>query len=507
MTRIGINVAGSSYFGGTRSFSNLLAGSGWSLMDAAGKSVSMPADRMDAQFYPIKLNTGEKVARNIDVPTAALRGEAVDLICRWEGKATAQIWGPMTRNVKVSAQQATFTLDPKLSPGNPMLWLTGLDPGSPLRNVDCREVGADPGALFDPTFLSEVGRFSAIRFLKWAPSVENNRAVTWATRAKAGDGIIVGADGVAIEHMIALANAVNADPWFTIPWNADADYIRQFATLVKAKLNPGLKAYVETSNEVWNWTYPVTAQALKEGKANFPGVDDGTAMMRRYAQRSGEIMDIWSEVFTGQTDRIVRVASFQNGGTWAAGVFLAYADTASKIDAIATAPYFSGTLPANAYVTPDKTTYFFDVHEGVVDGQIKIAAQMKAFAAKHGKRYLAYEAGQHYLSPDDLVQLQHIERHPRMGALYTRYLDGWDAQVGDLMMLFQDYGQISKWGAWGLREFTGQALSDAPKASAVAAWLTAHEPVPPPPPEPDAIDIALKALDDARAAILTLRKD
>jgi hypothetical protein len=49
---------------------------------------------------------------------------------------------------------------------------------------------------------------------------------------------------------VDLANALGASPWFTLPHTADDDYQRQFAALVKARLRPDVKVYVEWSNEV-----------------------------------------------------------------------------------------------------------------------------------------------------------------------------------------------------------------------------------------------------------------
>ena len=59
--------------------------------------------------------------------------------------------------------------------------------------------------------------------------------------------------GVAIEHLIQLAVAQNANPWFNIPTLADDDYITQFGTLVFNQLPSGYKAYVEYGNELWNY--------------------------------------------------------------------------------------------------------------------------------------------------------------------------------------------------------------------------------------------------------------
>jgi hypothetical protein len=59
--------------------------------------------------------------------------------------------------------------------------------------------------------------------------------------------------GCSYEMLIALANEVNANPWFCIPFYASDDFVTSFAKLVKRDLNPWLTPCFEFSNEVWNF--------------------------------------------------------------------------------------------------------------------------------------------------------------------------------------------------------------------------------------------------------------
>ena len=61
-----------------------------------------------------------------------------------------------------------------------------------------------------------------------------------------------------------------------------------------------------------------------------------------------------------------------------------------------------------------------------------------------------------------------------MGAIYTKYLDGWHALGGDLMCLFSSVGGWSKWGSWGLAEYYDQTEADQPKLKAVMDWNRAN---------------------------------
>ncbi len=118
--------------------------------------------------------------------------------------------------------------------------------------------------------------------------------------------------GVPVETMVALANQIGADPWFTIPHQASDDYVRQFAEYVRDNLDPGLKARFEYSNEVWNGGFEQFSYAqgageelFGEGAYPFPG-------LVYYGYRSAEIMSIVNEVFGAEADeRLNNVLSTQ----------------------------------------------------------------------------------------------------------------------------------------------------------------------------------------------------
>jgi hypothetical protein len=460
--KLGMNVSSIAPAGTNRAFSNLTAASGI-VLRTYNSSGTMPADRLDADGNVVLLKAGEYASRVVSAPTKAYRGTSVDIICRWTGTGEASAWGGVVKNVKVSGKTLTFTFVPDGFKGGNVQF-TKIDPTNPVKNIDCRETDASPTAVFDPTFVAMVARYNTIRFMKWQLAVESNKSVTWATRTKVGDADYTGPDGIAIEHLVALANQAKTNPWFCIPWNADEEYIRKFATYVRDNLDPSLVAYVETSNEVWNSAYKVTAQAIAEGVAEgLHPSDKYIAGTKRYAEKTGQVMDIWSAVFAGKMNRIVRVAAAQNG-TYSVGVILGFRDTAKKIDAIATAPYFG--LKLNPGDVTDMDKWFAGALTPKLDLVLNIAGQAKAVAAKYNLRYITYEAGQHVTAPLDVPMLTAINRSPLMGKAYTRYLTKWQSEIGDLMVLFADYGLVSRYGAWGLQEYVGQPLSEAPKAQA-----------------------------------------
>lgn len=463
--KLGVNLEIPTYYGGVRAFSNLILQSPWWLIQG-GVGVQLPADRLNSDQNLIKLASGETASRVIGPPTNALRGQTVDIVCRWAGKAKVLINGAIARNTKVSTHSLTFTFVPNGANGVQFM-ISDLDQADPIRNIDCRETDADPNAFYDPTFVNELKRYDTLRFIKWQAAVEANKAVTWSNRIKAtANSYLSLGDGVPVENMVMLANLTGTNPWFCIPWNADEAYIRGFAEYVRNNLDPSLVAYVELSNEVWNGLYPVTNQAMTEGLAKKLAGDNGSALLRRYAERVGEVMDIWKAVFADSPKRIVRVIATQNAVPWAAETVLNYKDTASKVDALATAPYFEWNFAAGAQIPAD---FFSGSLLRTLDLRLSNAAENKALAVAKGLRYVTYEAGQHVtISGDaDIPMLAQIQRDPRMGDLYTRYLMRWKNEFGDLTILYSAWGPISRYGAWGMQEYLGQSLSEAPKARAV----------------------------------------
>jgi len=461
---------------------NLLAGSGWQFVDATGKWLtSVPADRLDAKKNITMLEGKESAVRSMSIPTKAYSGASVDIICRWKGTAgTVSVSGLAVKNLKRDANSLTFTFVMAPDRSAPNFFFSKMPAGDPLRDIDCRETDADPKLLFHPLAIEDIKRYNSVRFLGWSAGVNNNIAsLTWDSRTKPGDGIIKGPDSVPIEYMVMLANQTQTNPWFLIPWNASEDYVRNMAIYVRDHLDPKLKAHVELSNEVWNWVFPQTVQARDEGKAANLDSNDGIAMLYRYGQRTGEVMDIWSAAYAGQMSRLVRVISFQNGNAWGAKLVLRWDGgngvISKKVDAVATAPYFGYKLAAGSLATTEQVDAFFNTKvDQDIEAAISGAKAVKTLADSYGLRYMTYEAGQHYLSESDVTQLQRISRDYRMGKAYTRYLNRWRNEIGDQITLLSDYGPITKYGAWGLQEYITQPLNEAPKGNAVELFRRSY---------------------------------
>jgi len=457
-TTIGISVSLPTYSGKGRALANLAAGSNWYARDHH----VLGLDEVDEQGNVKKLLPGIGLSRVMTVPNVAEKNPTIR--CTWTGKGLLKPSGRRITGVRSDAHGFTFNLDNQAPPGEAVvvsLNLTEVDSSDPIRDIDCREATMPAATRIDPLFVAALRGFRLIRFMDWQNTNEN-APVTWQTRHLPTAIDTTHRDGVPIEDMIALAKDAGTDAWFNMPYNGDDDYYEHFARLVHDSLPADRTVYVEFGNEVWNHAFKVAAQAMREGQAANLSSNPNEAGLRRYAQRLAHVMDIWKKVYADRPRSLVRVAACQNSD-WCAKTVLGYEDTARHVDAMATAPYFGYRLNNNVYARPAD---MFAALDGEIDRTLGIALQVKAVAAQFGKRYIAYEGGQHLIFKD-LAFEQQVQRDPMMYAAYKKYLDAWRTQIGDTISLWVASGVISRYGGWGLVEYIGQPLSEAPKMRAV----------------------------------------
>jgi hypothetical protein len=465
-TKIGVNLQVPLYYNTVRAFANLAHAGRWRVQSKAGDP---EASYFDAEGGIIKYNPNDNLYIILARPNELHNGKSVDIVCRWDG--TGKLMVPTSggaKNIVVRPNEARFTY--VMHKNEAQLKVSAVTPSDPIRNLDCREPTMDPNALYDPAYVANLKRYSNLRFMDWQ-STNSNGAVTWATRSRVGgkSNLIKGPDAFPIEWMIELANQTGVDPWFCMPWNADADYVRKFAELVRDKLDPKLTAYVEASNEVWNWAFVVATQASNEGLARGLSTNKQTALYYRYAEKTIEVMDIWTSVFAGQQKRIVRVAASHHALPGSFVHIMGFRDVATKVDAMASAPYFGVNLDKMTVDPNDLEPVFVALRDKIRLQLEYNGPNMKATAVKYGKRMITYEAGQH-VTGDDVALNTAIQNDPRMAELYTHYLRYWQTNYGDLMSLYMDVGSVSKYGAWGMLEHAGQKPGSTPKSKAVTLF-------------------------------------
>src|SRR5690606_7033388 len=124
-------------------------------------------------------------------------------------------------DVRYAPGEVRFDFTP--GPGYVDIRIQRTDPADPVRAItvvrEDRIAAFDAGALFNPEWLALLDGFSALRFMDWMLT-NNSTQSAWANRPRPGDYSFA-ENGVALEYMIALANELKADPWFSIPHLAD----------------------------------------------------------------------------------------------------------------------------------------------------------------------------------------------------------------------------------------------------------------------------------------------
>ncbi len=334
--------------------------------------------------------------------------------------------------------------------------------------------------IFHPTFLDRIKRYRAFRFMNWMRA-NGSTQQDWADRPKITDARWSTEKGVPVEIMVALANRLHTEPWFTIPHQATDDYIRRFAETVRDQLSPDLKVYIEHSNEVWNRGFPQSAYAEQRGLSLGLSTNPNLARAYYHSLRSVQIFDIFTSVFAG-TERLVRVMGAQSRNYWLSRQLLEFQNAYQKTDALAIAPYFGFYLGSpseeqrvEAMSVDDLITELRNVAIPTTVDDIRTQSDI---AREFGVKLVAYEGGQHLVGAGSTANnstinalFDAINRDPRMADLYTRYLNAWRDNGGQVFMHYLTVSGYGRFGRWGSLEYQDQPAASAPKFRALMDFI------------------------------------
>ncbi len=379
------------------------------------------------------------------------------------------------------------------------------------------------GEVFNPDFINLMQPFKIIRMMNWQNIIATamndwnfRRSPTWifyndspsiALKYNGPAGTIV-FDGPPIEVQVALCNKVSADCWFNIPPLADDTYITNMATLVHngttdssgyvwAKLNSGLKAYVEFGNEFWNTNFcappggsftEYCEWVISDLDISFYPQNDAGLANKPFDQekdyqglQSVRSANMWRTAWGGDSGRIVGVyggAGFDTspGGTVQSSVIWGLATTDPGPNGIGPT-YYTGTKQSNlnalaisTYIGnggcpgADLNAFFTQAN---ID-ETAAVAEMTANNSAYGPfPILIYESGFQYTGGAALCIS--AMRDARAGAMYTDFYTRLKAAGnGGVMMHFDNIGPWNNSGFY-------QALEDiietsSPRYNALKAF-------------------------------------
>lgn len=384
--------------------------------------------------------------------------------------------------------------------GNKWIDILTSQSGNPVRNMKILPgtYEASPGTcpVFNPQYLKGLEKFHALRFMDWFRTNGSDQ-VHWSDRVTKTTYTQGGSRGISQDYAIDLANALKADAWVNVPHKASDDYIRKMAQLWRDNFDSTKRIYLEYSNELWNWMFNQTSwvndrapgavdayvsadlAAIENAQGNYPEKD--AYMMAR-------VFRIWTQEFSGQTNRLVRVATGQ--AAWADNsdrilkyLFQTQADKAG-CDALAHGGYFNfneknhqSWLQNPGRLTPG--IMLDDTRPNLAAESDAWALQGGTLAKKYGVKYLVYEGGQHmqpWLQGNYPYNnmLYETQIHPKMYQLYLMNLNTHLKPEVDCQ-LFMAFAYVSerqsRYGSWGHLENLSQVDSNyavtAPKFQAL----------------------------------------
>ena len=462
-TVIGMNMGANNYYNATWIFDDFIQTSGELRLYRNGWEYITDQIKFDATGHPIDVPAGTTLI--LIAQQAAPRTQVgtfrYHMSKGWElqpvGSLTLDGSGPNFKVISTKPTDSAIAFSLKA-------WSNHAS----LNELSCHSEHYDPAQPFNPLFLADIKPYRVIRFMDWMQT-NNAPPRVWSERPTPQFLTQAGKQGVALEHMVALANTSKADPWFNLPLDADPAYYRAFATYVRDHLAPDRKAYVELSNEVWNTAFQQGKDAETRGRVLYPDADPGKANDLYYADRVRDLMAIWSSVFAGQEQRLVRVLATQAVNPSRAEQALAHKDTWRSVDALATAPYFAPAgLDLNA-VAGSRVDAIFKAAPKLVDEAIEHALQNKRVAARYHLRYIAYEGGPDFSigRVDFIHDFEAANEDPRIEDIYRRYLHRWQTEIGDVLVLYTSHAT----GVFGHQHYTGQPLDEAPRAKVVREFI------------------------------------
>lgn len=386
---------------------------------------------------------------------------------------------PGRLRVQIEAAGGGFFLRLRATnPANPVRDIQALMPG-----VSAEEASANP---WRARFLERWRGVACLRFMDFQET-NNSTQQQWRDRPQPGDATWTRA-GIPIEWLCDLANRLDADPWFCLPHRADDEYVREFARLVRQRLAPQRRVYLEYSNEVWNGQFQQHRYAAEQGQALGFAEKSWEAAWRYTAHRSREIFALWEQEWGGRS-RLVRVLPSQAANAYVASQIAGWHDAGRHADVLAIAPYVSLNVPPQGKTLNAAPLNAAEVSQWSVerlldhvDSQslpesIRWMAANRQVAEQYGLKLVCYEAGQHLVgvqgaeSNEALTRLLHAANsHPRMRDIYRRYYAAWEAAGGDLLCHFSSVSRWSKWGSWGLLQFDDDDPRQSPKFEATIEW-------------------------------------
>lgn len=502
---MGINLAGAVDYGSEWPFVNIYKYSRmWITHNHPDWTGGVPWDPWDTQLsnqipmdengypthVPFAVSNGDtaQVVRTVWANTFQLpEGEYVLL---YDGEGEIDFWGDAQIT---SSQPGRITMQLTHDGGLMAMELMESQLGNHVRNIRLLLPGTEETyetQAWTQEWLDKLEPFKTLRFMDWGLT-NGSELRNWEDRP-GEDDFSYTIKGIPYEKWIEICNLKQADAWICVPHAADDAFITEMATMFRDQLDPDLKIYVEYSNEVWNWIFPQAHYGLDS-------LDQSLLWPERLGPKIADVMQIWTDVFGAESDRLVRVLATQNGYFDIGNRILGQINTDGNghlIDALSPSGYMYyytepvAALGANATaedVLEQAHALSFNESDWLMESW-RLHADL---AAANDLRLLFYEAGEHFTpEPWGTVQpynpaLQDAHVSPGMYDLYLELFDTL-ADLTPSKELFMHFsfitpppeedpneGAYGNFGALSSQFFQFEPYESAPKYRALVEYINA----------------------------------
>lgn len=414
----------------------------------------------------------------------------------FEGTGKLSFWGGMSNVQRTHPNRYTFQFAQPVGSILEMAIDSSLatDPVRNIRVVLAQHEFTHHAEPFNPVWLDKLLAFGSVRFMDWGHTNSFNQTEPWdwdyptlepwTNRASMDHYTWANSRGIPYEMMIRLMNDYDLDGWVCVPHRADSVYVRRMAELFRYGLEPERHLTVEYSNETWNWIFGQAQWCNKYGLLWHGGTWPECTVP--FVQRC---MDIWTEAFAGQMDRITRVV----------GVQAAWQDVSNRIvfnmrpgsfDAFSPACYFGINEAADAELDAlGSAATVADIARWVrtareTGEKVWLRQQKAEIGDVLDIPMIFYEGGQH-ITPqpfgEEPTYAQALLDIQRDTSLYNLYVEWFDflrtLQEGPDPLTVMHFSFVSqrsaRYGSWGVLETMTQdtSLIPAPKYRAVLEQL------------------------------------
>lgn len=353
--------------------------------------------------------------------------------------------------------------------------------------------GVRDGTAYNSKYIEKLSKMRSIRLMDLM-NANFSHVKSWDMRAKVtdnwldpkfwgfGNSLDQPNSGAPIEWLVGLCNHAKVDCWFTLPVQADDDYVRNFAKYVKDNLHPALIARIEIGNETWNGGFDSAQYAQKKGNELF---GSGFKAHEWTGMRLAQVCDILKkEVFKGQEQRIRCVAATQVGNTGVLEGILECPGWTKMgnepcwkhgFDEVAVAPYFSYRGDWGPYISRGDAA-LDEMLDLLIEAAIKETRDTCAGDLKIAQRYnltfISYEGGLDlgWRSEGATKEFyRKVSRHPKMKDAYRTMLQTFKDMGGTLYHQYVDIRPPGEGAFYGALEHIDD---DTPRWQALVEFST-----------------------------------